>query len=64
MTSENKRNPPLALLELGYSIPYVSPFMDFFSNQEAYEKIPIYLKNTMFLNDENFQKYRYFIKSS
>ena len=54
MTSENKRNPPLSLLESGYAIPYVSPFMDFFSNQEAFEKIPIYLKNTIFLNDESF----------
>ena len=37
MTSENKRNPPLAELESGYTIPYVSPFFDFFSHHEAFQ---------------------------
>lgn len=37
MTSENKRNPPLALLESGYAIPFVSPFYDFFSDQDAFQ---------------------------
>eukprot|EP01016_Furgasonia_blochmanni_P052518 TRINITY_DN8385_c0_g1_i7.p1 TRINITY_DN8385_c0_g1~~TRINITY_DN8385_c0_g1_i7.p1 ORF type:complete len:720 (+),score=178.67 TRINITY_DN8385_c0_g1_i7:114-2162(+) len=70
MTSEKKKNPPLAPMKESYDIPYISVmkyllrfrgFMnkDAFNNKrQSFDEYPIYLQHTVFHDDEKMAKIR------
>jgi len=71
MPTENKKPPSLAHLEQSYEIPYISAMRHLFSfrgilskgksnpeNREKFESYPVFLKHTLFHNEEQFEKIR------
>jgi len=71
MPSENKKPPALAHLEPSFEIPYISTLRHLFSfrgilskgksnpdSKSNFESYPIFLKHTLFHNEEKFEKIR------
>jgi ribosomal protein L12E/L44/L45/RPP1/RPP2 len=71
MPTESKKPPSLGHLEPSFEIPYISTLRHLFTfrgilskgnksaeNRENFEKYPIFLKHTLFHNEEKFEKVR------
>jgi len=71
MPTESKKPPALAHFEPSFEIPYISPMRHLFNfrgilsknkaspeEKEKFEAYPIYLKHTLFHNEEKFEKIR------
>jgi len=71
MPTESKKPPSLAHFEQTFEIPYISPMRHLFNfrgilsknkaspeEKEKFEAYPIYLKHTLFHNEEKFEKIR------
>lgn len=67
-TSTKKRNPGMFLPKVTYSLPYLSPFRQFMSqdfsfgpqniSNKEWLQYPLYLRESLFYFNKNFQKVR------